>query len=156
MNDHNELRHDIVWQTLAGEDRACQRPDPVSFREQGDKENVHGKLSSLLIDVFVESFENKPWEIILDFDNTDDRIHGKQEGRSFHGYYDEYCFLPLYVFCGGKLVAALLQPSSEDGAKHAGAILKMIVLKLRAKWPSLKIVYRGDSGFASIELCNLK
>ncbi len=67
------------------------------------------ELSSLLTDVFMESFDNEPEEIFLDFDNTDDRIHGKQEGRFFHGYYDEYCFLPLYVFCGEKLVAALVE-----------------------------------------------
>jgi len=148
LNDHNELRHDIVWQTAAGEDSELASAPTLCRFENRATRRMCMELSRPLIDVFIESFEKEPGEIILDFDNTDDRIHGKQEGRFFHGCYDEYCFLPLYVFCGEKLVAALLQPSSEDGAKHAGAVLKMIVLKLREKWPSLKIACRGDSGFA--------
>jgi len=148
LNDHNGLRHDIAWQTAAGEDGELASAPTLCRFENRSTRAVCMELSSLLIDVFMESFDREPEEIFLDFDNTDDRIHGKQEGRFFHGYYDEYCFLPLYVFCGEKLVAALLQPSSEDGAKHAGAVLKMIERRLRAKWPSVKIVYRGDSGFA--------
>jgi hypothetical protein len=148
LNDHNELRHDIAWQTAAGEDGELASAPTLCRFENSATRAVCMELSNLLTDVFIESFEEGPEEIILDFDNTDDRVHGKQEGRFFNGYYDEYCFLPLYVFCGEKLVAALLQPSGEDGAKHAGAVLKTIVRKLRAKWASVKIVYRGDSGFA--------
>jgi hypothetical protein len=105
------------------------------------------ELFNLLIDVFMESFESVPEELVLDFDNTDIEVHGKQEGRFFHAYYDKYCFLPLYVFCGEKLVTAFLQPSDSDGARHAGAVLKMIVGRVREKWPKTRIVYRGDSGF---------
>jgi hypothetical protein len=76
-------------------------------------------FSDLLLDVFLESFDVKPERLVFDFDNTDIALHGHQEGRFFHGYYDEYCFLPLYVFCGEKLVSVLLQPSDEDGAMHA-------------------------------------
>ena len=122
LNDHNGLRHDIAWQTAAGEDGELASAPTLCRFENRSTRAVCMELSSLLIDVFMEPFDNEPEEIFLDFDNTDDRIHGKQEGRFFHGYYDEYCFLPLYVFCGEKLVAALLQPSSEDGAKHAGGI----------------------------------
>ena len=148
LNDHNELRHDILWQTAAEEDGDLASAPTLCRFENSATRSMCMELSNLLTDVFIESFEEEPEEIFLDFDNTDDRIHGKQEGRFFHGYYDEYCFLPLYVFCGEKLVAVLLQPSSEDGAKHSGAVLKMIERKLRAKWPSVKIAYRGDSGFA--------
>ena len=84
---------------------------------------------------------------MLDFDATDDAIHGNQEGRFFHGYYDHYCFLPLYVFCGEQLLVAYLRPSRIDGAKHTGAIPKLLVVRLRQQWPEVKIVFRGDCGF---------
>jgi hypothetical protein len=85
--------------------------------------------------------------VILDFDATDDPVHGRQEGRFFHGYYDRYCFLPLYVFAGEQLLCAYLRPSNIDGAKHAWAILALIAKRLRAAWPGVKIIFRGDSGF---------
>jgi hypothetical protein len=147
LNDHNELRHDIVLQTAAGEIKELvSAPTLCRFENRSDRKMCM-ELFHLLIDIFIESFDGNPGEIVLDFDNMDDEIHGKQEGRFFHGYYDEYCFLPLYVFCGEKLVTALLQPSCEDGAKHAGSVLKIIIGKLRAKWPDIRITYRGDSGF---------
>jgi len=83
----------------------------------------------------------------LDFDATDDPVHGKQEGRFFHGYYDEYCFLPLYVFAGEQLLCAYLRPANIDGAKHAWAILALLTRRLRQAWPGVKIIFRGDSGF---------
>jgi len=148
LNDHHELRHDIAWQTAADRvDDLASVPTLCRF-ENSSARAMSMELMDLMIDVFMESFENTPNEIMLDFDNTNDAIHGNQEGKFFHGYYDEYCFLPLYVFCGEKLVTAFLQPSDEDGAKHAGAILKIITERLREKWPKVKIVYRGDSGFA--------
>jgi hypothetical protein len=85
--------------------------------------------------------------LILDFDATDDAVHGRQEGRFFHGYYDRYCFLPLYVFCGDQLLCAYLRQSRIDGAKHAWAILALLVKRLRAEWPKVKITFRADSGF---------
>jgi hypothetical protein len=148
LNDHHELRHDIAWQTAADEVKTLASVSTLCRFENKSIRNLCMELMELMIDVFIESFDFEPNELILDFDNTDDPVHGNQVGRFFHGYYDEYCFLPLYVFCGEKLVTALLQPSSEDGAKHAGVVLKIIVRKLRSKWPNVKIIYRGDSGFA--------
>ena len=149
LNDHDALRHDIAWQTaagktekLAGSSTLCRFENATSIRK------ACLAMMEVMVDVFIESFDGPPEELILDFDNTDAEVHGGQEGRFFHGYYDEYCFLPLYVFCGDKLVLALLQPSEDDGAKHAGAVLKFLVDKLRRKWPAVRIVYRGDSGFA--------
>jgi hypothetical protein len=84
---------------------------------------------------------------VLDFDATDDRVHGMQEGRFFHGYYDHHCFLPLYVFCGEQLLVNYLRPSNIDGAKHAWAILALLVKRLRQVWPKVRIIFRGDSGF---------
>jgi hypothetical protein len=85
--------------------------------------------------------------LILDFDATDDRVHGNQQGRHFHGYYGDWCFLPLYVFCGEQLLVSYLRPSNIDASRHAGAILKLLVGQLRAKWPGVQIIVRADSGF---------
>jgi len=104
-------------------------------------------MAAVLVDQYIASHPTPPPEIVLDFDATDDPIHGGQEGRFFHGYYDAYCFLPLYVFAGDQLLVAYLRPSNIDGAKHSRAILKLLVTRLRQTWPAVKIVFRGDSGF---------
>jgi hypothetical protein len=93
------------------------------------------------------SFKKAPDELVLDFDATDDPVHGKQEGRFFHGYYDHYCFLPLYVFCGEQLLVSYLRPSNINAARHAWAILSLLVKRFRQVWPRVKIIIRGDSGF---------
>ena len=93
------------------------------------------------------SFKQPPKELILDFDATDDAVHGKQEGRFFHGYYDHYCFLPVYVFCQDQLLVSYLRRSHMDGAKHAWAILSLRVKWFRQSWPAVRIIFRGDSGF---------
>jgi hypothetical protein len=108
----------------------------------------------VLVDQFIASFKTAPEELVLDFDATDNPLHGQQEGRFFHGYYDCYCYLPLYVFCGQQLLCAYLRPSRIDGAKHAGAILKLLVKRLRQKWPQVRIVFRGDSGFCRQRILN--
>jgi hypothetical protein len=106
-------------------------------------------LSKLLVEQFIESFDGapQPTELVLDFDATDDPIHGQQEGRFFHGYYDNYCYLPLYVFCGERLLVSYLRPSNIDAARHSRAILKLLVERLRQTWPAVRITFRGDSGF---------
>jgi hypothetical protein len=110
------------------------------------------ELSKLLVELFIESFESPPAELILDFDATDDPIHGGQEGRFFHGYYGGYCYLPLYVFCGEKLLVSYLRPSNIDAARHSRGILKLLVDRLRQAWPGVKIIFRGDSGFCRWKL----
>jgi hypothetical protein len=105
------------------------------------------KISEALVDVFVGSHKNPPKKLVLDFDATDDPVHGDQLGGVFHGYYGGYCFLPLYVFCGEFLLAAYLRPGDSDPAGHAWGILALLVKKLRRAWPKVKIVFRGDSGF---------
>jgi hypothetical protein len=101
----------------------------------------------VLVEKFIASFKEAPTELILDFDATDDRVHGNQEGRAFHGYYGDWCFLPLYVFCGEQLLVSYLRPSNIDAARHSGAILKLLAQRLRQSWPQVKIIFRGDSGF---------
>jgi hypothetical protein len=104
------------------------------------------RIAEVLVEAFISSHATAPDELILDFDPTDDPVHGNQEKRFFHGYYDHYCFLPLYVFCGDQLLVAYLRPSNIDPALHSRAILKLLVERLRRQWPSVKIVFRGDSG----------
>ena len=105
-----------------------------------------------MVDVFLEAHDRAPSEIVLDLDATDDPVHGEQEGRFFHGYYDCYCYLPLYVFCGRDLLAAKLRPASMDAAAGAVEEVARIVAQIRRRWPHVCILVRADSGFAREEL----
>jgi len=109
-------------------------------------------MDTLLVDLFLESYETPPQEIVLDVDATDDRVHGKQEGRFFHGYYGHYCYLPLYVFCEEQLLCARLRTADQDGAAGTVEELESIVTRIRAQWPKVRIILRGDSGFCRDEL----
>ena len=147
VNDHADLRHDLALQTAAERDRVLASPSTLSRFENAADRSWAWRIHEILVETFIASFETPPEELILDFDATDDAVHGKQEGRFFHGYYDHYCFLPLYVFCGERLLVGYLRPSKIDGAKHAWAILSLLVKKLRQAWPGVRIIFRGDSGF---------
>ncbi len=109
-------------------------------------------IKRLMVDVFLEAHDRAPSEIVLDLDATDDPVHGEQEGRFFHGYYDCYCYLPLYVFCGRDLLAAKLRPASMDAAAGAVEEVARIVAQIRRRWPHVRILVRADSGFAREEL----
>jgi len=109
-------------------------------------------IEGLFVDLFVEAHKTPPTEIILDLDATDDPLHGHQEGRFFHGYYDCYCYLPLYVFCGRHLLAAKLRRSNIDASAGTVTEIERIVAQIRTGWPRVKIVLRADSGFARDEL----
>jgi Transposase DDE domain group 1 len=102
----------------------------------------------LFVDLFLEAHQQPPKQIILDLDATDDPLHGHQEGRFFHGYYDCYCYLPLYIFCGWRLLAAKQRPANIDAAAGAVEEVARIVAQIRAGWPEVRIVLRADSGFA--------
>jgi hypothetical protein len=147
LNDHDTLRQDLAWQSAIerGQELASS-PTLCRFENRADRRTAVA-MSRVLVEQFIASFKTAPAELILDFDATDDRVHGLQEGRFFHGYYGDWCFLPLYVFCGEQLLVSYLRPSNIDVAKHAGAILKLLVTRLRATWPGVKIIFRGDSGF---------
>src|SRR5438132_2581445 len=105
-------------------------------------------IKGLLVDLFLEAHKRAPTEIILDLDATDDPLHGDQEGRFFHGYYDCYCYLPLYVFCGRHLLAAKLRRANIDAAAGAVQEVARIVAQIRQRWPRVRILLRADSGFA--------
>ena len=147
LNDHGALRCDVAMQTAVGVDREVASAPTLCRLEKWADRATAWRLHRVLVDQFIASFKTVPEELVLDFDATDNPLHGQQEGRFFHGYYDSYCYLPLYVFCGQQLLCAYLRPSCIDGARHAAAILKLLVRRLREQWPDVRIVFRGDSGF---------
>jgi len=147
LNDHADLRRDLAIQTAVGRDQELASASTLCRWENRADRQAAGQMHELLVEQFIASFRRPPKKLILDFDATDDAVHGKQEGRFFHGYYDHYCFLPLYVFCRDQLLVSYLRPSQIDGAKHAWAILALLVKRLRQTWPKVKIIFRGDSGF---------
>jgi len=151
LNDHQTLREDpllqIVTERGLDEDQPLASPPTLCRLENRITRRSLVKMAAVLVDQFITSFAQAPAEVVLDFDATDDPVHGRQEGRFFHGYYDHYCFLPLYVFCGGQLLVPYLRPSNIDAAKHSWAILRLLVDRLRQAWPSVRIIIRADSGF---------
>ena len=172
LNDHDELRSDPMMALLAGkqnpkgEDRrrasdrgkACAGKSTLNRLEltavEVKPEEKYKKIvmreaaiDDLLVDIFVEAHPEAPAQIVLDLDDTDDPVHGNQENRFFHGYYREYCYLPLYIFCGEHLLCARLRPSNIDSAAGALEEVQRIVGRIRCFWPEVRIVLRGDSGF---------
>ena len=163
LNDHDELRHDPLMAVLAGklearrEDCApvagkstlnrleLSRETPTKYRKIAHEPAA---IEALFVDLFVEAHARAPRQIILDLDATDDPLHGDQEGRFFHGYYDCYCYLPLYVFCGRHLLAAKLRPSNIDASAGSVEEVARIVAQIRRRWPRTRILLRADSGFA--------
>lgn len=146
LNDAEQLRTDTVHQLAAGAETLASSPTLCRFENRQSRATAWA-VNAEFVEQFVASHRKAPAKLILDFDATDTPVHGEQEGRFFHGYYDCYCFLPLYVFCGDQLLVAYLRPSNIDPARHAAAILKLLVRRLRQEWPRTKIVLRADSGF---------
>ena len=147
LNDHDGLRQDVALQTAVERDQWLASASTLCrFENRADRETAW-RLHEVLLDQFIASFKRAPKKLILDFDATDDPVHGEQDGRFFHGYYRHYCFLPLYVFCGHQLLVSYLRPSNIDGAKHSWAILSLLVKRLRQVWPKVQIIFRGDGGF---------
>jgi len=109
-------------------------------------------MRSLFVDIFLEAHAKAPEQIVIDLDATDDPLHGRQEGRFFHGYYKNYCYLPLYAFCGEHLLAAELRPSNIDASCGTVEVLEQIVGQIRRRWPEVRIIIRADSGFAREEI----
>jgi len=147
LNDHDTLRHDLAWQTALERDEELASDSTLCRLEQRVDRKAALAFHEVLVEKFIASFKEAPTELILDFDATDDRVHGNQEGRHFHGYYGDWCFLPLYVFCGEQLLVSYLRPSNIDAARHAWAILKLLTRRLREAWPAVRLIVRADSGF---------
>jgi DDE family transposase len=168
LNDHDELRHDPVLGLLSGKLEARRgdcavlagkstlnrlehalRADDDRYRKLSVDENA---IKRLFVSLFLDSHAAPPNRIVLDLDATDDPIHGDQEGRFFHGYYQCYCYLPLYIFCGRHLLAAKLRPANIDASAGAKEEIARIVAHMRERWPDVDIWLRADSGFCREEL----
>ena len=147
LNDHAMLRNDPALQTAVDQLSVLASSPTLCRMENKANQKMIFDSNQLMVEKFIESFTESPTEIILDFDATENKVHGHQENRHFHGYYGCYCFLPLHVFCGNQLLVSYLRPSNIDGAKHAWAILSLLVKRIRKSWPMVKIIFRGDSGF---------
>jgi len=175
LNDHDQLRVDPLLAV------AVNKADPLGLnrRQESDRgkalagkstlnrlelgkrqgpDKYHkilaheAKIDRWMVDDFIHAHENAPDEIVLDLDATDDLIHGNQEGRFFHGYYGNYCYLPLYIFSGEHLLCARLRQSNIDGADGAVEELTRIIGQIRQAWPEVKIIIRADSGFCRDDL----
>jgi hypothetical protein len=151
LNDHLTLRDDPALILAAGRppepDAALASPATLCRLENRIDRATLARIAAVLVDQFIAAHPEPPEHLLLDFDATDDPVHGHQEGHFFHGYYDHHCFLPLYVFCGDELLTAYLRPANIDAARHARAVLKLLVDRLRAAWPQVRITLRADSGF---------
>ena len=159
LNDHEQLRNDPVLRVLAG--KADVEKDALAGKSTLNRlELSNGKpdrykkitfcespIDELLVKIYVESHLTPPTKLVLDLDVTDFALHGLQEGRFFHGYYDSYCYLPLYVFCGDQILCARLRQATSDAAAGSLEEIERIVKQIRVAWPDVKIVLRGDSGF---------
>jgi len=177
LNDHDRLRHDTMLGVLAGkadptgEDRirerdrgkACAGKSTLNRMELTAKGSGGADrykkivldedgVERFMVEVFLQAHATAPERVVLDLDATDDPVHGNQEGRFFHGYYDEYCYLPLYIFCGDDLLCARLRPSNIDASAGAKEQLERIVGQIRERWPEVEIWIRGDSGFCREEI----
>ena len=164
LNDHDELRHDPVMGVLTGKLKArrhkkcaavagkstlnrleLSRPEPTRYHKIS---HDPAAIEALFVELFLGAHAAAPEEVVLDLDATDDPVHGNQEGRFFHGYYGNYCYLPLYIFCGDHLLCAKLRPANIDAAAGSVEQVERIVRQLRERWPKVRIVLRADSGFA--------
>jgi hypothetical protein len=177
LNDHDSLRHDVVMGLLSekqqpsGTDRLREKDQgkaiagkstlnrleltPADANEKSRYKKIvadGAAIDDLMVAVFIESYQSAPAEVVLDVDATDDPLHGNQEGRYFHGYYSEYCYLPLYIFSGEHLLCARLRQANEDPASGVLPELSRIVEQIRAVWPEVRIIVRGDSGFCRDEI----
>lgn len=169
LNDHESLRHDPVFGALLGKLEPARRADCAALAGKStlNRLELHAKegvsryhkivpdgaaIERLWVEVFLEAHREPPRQIILDLDATDDPLHGHQEGRFFHGYYNHYCYLPLYIFCGEHLLCAKLRRADIDGAAGAREEIERIVAQVRERWPAVQIILRADSGFCREEL----
>lgn len=157
LNDHEQLRSDPLLGLLSGK-RKLEQPlagkSTLNRLELTGRSKRYHKISysaeaidRLLVDLYIESHAVMPSEVVLDLDATDVPLSGHQPERFFHGYYDGYCYLPLYIFAGDQLLCARLRPANQDAAAGSVEEASRIVAQLRGRWPQVKIVLRAESGF---------
>jgi hypothetical protein len=162
LNDHEQLRTDPLLGLLSGKRKL---DEPLAGKSTLNRLELCGRsvryhkigysaeaIDRLLVDLYMESHAAPPTEVVLDLDATDIPLYGHQPERFFHGYYDSYCYLPLYIFAGDQLLCARLRPANRDAAAGAVEEVSRMVAQLRERWPEVKIVLRADSGFCREEL----
>ena len=154
LNDHEFLKQDKAIQVSVGKESSLASPATLCRFENNFNRKTAVEIHKKMLENFVNSFKEPPKELVLDFDATDDPIHGNQEKKAYNGYYKCDCFLPLHVFCKDQLLVSYLRPSNQDGAKHAWAILSLLVKYFRKIWPDVKIKFRADSGFCRHKMLN--
>jgi hypothetical protein len=147
VSDHNALRHDLAVQTAVGRDEELASAPTLSRLENSATMAHAVALNRVLLEQFIASRGERPDELVLDIDATHVPLHGQQEGAHFHAHYDNYCYLPLYVFCGQDMLACVLRPSWRDPASVLSALVRLIAQRLREKWPEVRLIVRGDAGF---------
>ena len=147
LNDHDILRNDKLIQVAVGSNKKLASSSTLSRFESSINKKSLFEITNILVENFIDSHSKPPKEIILDFDGTEDKVHGKQDRAMFNGYYRHKCFLPLYVFCKSHLLVAYLRPGNVPDSKHSWAILKLLVKKIRTHWPNVGIIFRGDGAF---------
>jgi len=163
VNDHEDLRVDPLFGLLAGRkdlNRPLAGKSTLNRMELGNgMPNRYKKITfwkdsvdELLVAIFIESNRKAPEQVLLDVDTTDLPLHGKQEGRFFHGYYDCYCYLPLFIFCGEHVLCARLRESNSDASAGSVTEIQRVIAQMRAAWPDTRIILRGDSGFCRNQL----
>jgi hypothetical protein len=162
LNDHEQLRCDPLLGVLSGKQ---ELEEPLAGKSTLNRLELSGRtaryhkisysaeaIDQLLVDIYLESQATAPERIVLDLDATDIPLYGHQPERFFHGYYDSYCYLPLYIFAGDQLLGVRLRPANQDGAAGSLEEVERLVAQIRGRWPGVKIVLRGDSGFCREEL----
>jgi hypothetical protein len=162
LNDHEQLRNDPLLGVLSGKRELAE---PLAGKSTLNRLELAGRsaryhkigyspqaIDRLLVDLYIESHTTMPEQVVLDLDATDIPLYGHQPERFFHGYYDSYCYLPLYIFAGDQLLCVRLRPANQDAAAGSLEEVKCIVAQLRRRWPEVKIVLRADSGFCREEL----
>ena len=147
VTDHNTLRSDLVLQTAVGRDSALASGPTLSRLETAATPKLAARLNEVLVDTFIASHKRAPRKLVLDIDATHVPLHGSQERAHFHFHYDNYCYLPLYVFAGQDMLACVLRPSDCDPARVLSAVVKLLAAKLRRAWPQVRLIVRADSGF---------
>ena len=147
VTDHNTLRSDLVLQTAVDRVEPLASGPTLSRLETAATPEVAARLNELLVDTFIAGHEQPPREVVLDIDATHVPLHGAQERAHFHRHYDNYCYLPLYVFAGQDMLACVLRPSDREPAKVLSALIKLLAAKLRRAWPQVRLIVRADSGF---------
>lgn len=154
LNDHQQLRQDAALQSAVGTldplgspSTLCRLEAVASRLSDSQARHMVFEMHRLLLQTFIDSYKTPPKSLILDFDGTDDRVHGQQQGRAYSSHYGGYAFLPLYVYCGNHLLVSYLRAVNRTDSHHSAAVLSLLVKGLRAHWPGVNIVFRGDAGF---------